>query len=125
EELARSRQVLEAVRAETAKLHAGDPENRALWEKFMPWSYAEIEGVYTRLGVLPFDHRHGESFYQPMLAEVVADLQERGLAVVSEGAVVLPPPGYPGTARQWLAEVEPLPPEEKEERPPPVMVRKS
>jgi arginyl-tRNA synthetase len=125
DELAGGRRVLEAVRAETAKLHAGDPENRALWEKFMPWSYREIEGVYARLGVLPFDHRHGESFYQPMLAEVVEDFLRRGLAVVSEGAVVLPPPGYPGTARQWLAEVGPLPPEEKRKRPPPVIIRKS
>ena len=28
--------VEEAARAETAKLHAGDPENRALWSQFMP-----------------------------------------------------------------------------------------
>jgi arginyl-tRNA synthetase len=28
--------VEEAARAETARLHAGDPENRALWERFMP-----------------------------------------------------------------------------------------
>ena len=28
--------VEDAARAETAKLHAGDPENRALWQQFMP-----------------------------------------------------------------------------------------
>ena len=28
--------VEEAARAETARLHAGDPENRALWNQFMP-----------------------------------------------------------------------------------------
>ena len=29
--------------AETAKLHEGDPENRALWERFMPVCRAEID----------------------------------------------------------------------------------
>ena len=53
--------------AETAKLHAGDPENRALWERFMPVCLAEIERLYRRLDV-SFDHQLGESFFQPMLA---------------------------------------------------------
>ena len=36
--------VEDAARAETAKLHAGDPENRALWERFMPHCLAALEG---------------------------------------------------------------------------------
>src|SRR5262249_1992090 len=31
----------------------------------------------------------GESFYQPMLADVVRDLQSKGLAVESQGAIVV------------------------------------
>ena len=62
-----------AVLAETAKLHEGDPENRALWEQFMPFCRAEIDRIFSRLHV-SFDHALGESFYQPMLAGVVAEL---------------------------------------------------
>jgi arginyl-tRNA synthetase len=74
------------VLAETAKLHEGDPENRALWETFMPVCRAEIDRIYTRLHV-SFDHTLGESFFQPFLAGVVDDLVARGLARESRGAI--------------------------------------
>jgi arginyl-tRNA synthetase len=74
------------VLAETAKLHAGDPKNRALWERFMPVCLAAIERLYRRLDV-SFDHQLGESFFQPMLAGVVENLIARGLARESRGAV--------------------------------------
>jgi arginyl-tRNA synthetase len=74
------------VLAETAKLHEGDPENRALWERFMPACRAEIDRVYARLGVA-FDHTLGESFFQPFLAATVDDLLARGLARESRGAI--------------------------------------
>ena len=61
------------VLAETAKLHEGDPENRALWEQFMPFCRAEIDRIFSRLHV-SFDHALGESFFQPMLAGVVVEL---------------------------------------------------
>jgi arginyl-tRNA synthetase len=77
-----------AYRAETANLHAGDVENRRLWEQFMPACYEEIERVYRRLGVR-FDHRLGESFYQPFLAGVVRSLLEKGIAQQSQGAVAV------------------------------------
>jgi arginyl-tRNA synthetase len=81
--------VKEACRQETAKLHAGDPENIALWKQFMPPCLAEINRVYRRLDV-QFDHTLGESFYNPMLPDVVRNLLEKGLAVESEGAVIIP-----------------------------------
>jgi arginyl-tRNA synthetase len=77
-----------AAQAETAKLHAGDPENRALWSQFMPHCLKALQALYDRLGV-HFDVQLGESFYDPMLAEVVAELQAKGLAVESEGALVV------------------------------------
>src|SRR5262249_47711363 len=43
--------VAEAARQETAKLHAGDPENLRLWKLFMPPCMEEIEDIYQRLGV--------------------------------------------------------------------------
>ncbi len=74
------------VLAETAKLHEGDPENRGLWERFMPVCLAEIDRIFNRLHV-SFDHALGESFYQPFLAGVVADLAARGIARESRGAM--------------------------------------
>lgn len=91
EELDKARTVREAARQETAKLHAGDAENVALWQQFMPWCLAEIEDVYQRLDV-HFEHTHGESFYNPFLADVVQDLMARGIAQESKGAIIIPPP---------------------------------
>lgn len=76
----------EAVLGETAKLHAGDAVNLALWEQFLPHCKDEINRVYDRLNV-DFDHTLGESFYHPMLSGVVDDLKEKGLASISDGAV--------------------------------------
>jgi arginyl-tRNA synthetase len=87
-QIAKARQVADATRQETAKLHAGDPENVALWQKFMPWCLDEIERIYRRLDVT-FDHTHGESFYNPMLPAVVDSLLDRGLAQPSQGAVAI------------------------------------
>jgi arginyl-tRNA synthetase len=74
------------VLAETAKLHAGDAENRRLWEEFLPYCEDEIQRVYGRLGVT-FDHTHGESFYEDRLAGVVDELLRRGIARESDGAI--------------------------------------
>jgi arginyl-tRNA synthetase len=81
-------EVEDAARAETAKLHVGDPENRALWERFMPHCLGALNAIYGRLDV-KFDVELGESFYDPMLADVVQDLERRGLARQSEGATVV------------------------------------
>ena len=80
--------VEDAARAETAKLHQGDPENRALWERFIPSCVEALQAIYDRLGV-EFDVQLGESHYDPMLADVVKDLEARGLATVSDGATVV------------------------------------
>lgn len=88
EEKAKARAVAEAARQETARLHAGDPENNRLWQQFMPWCLAEIDAIYRRLGV-HFDHTYGESFYNPMLADVVESLRTREIARESEGAIAI------------------------------------
>ncbi len=81
--------VADAYRLETAKLHAGDEANRKLWAEFMPACMAEIQRVYDKLAIKPFDHLHGESFYQPMLAAVVDDLLAKGVAEAGEGGSVI------------------------------------
>ncbi len=88
EEKERARAVLEICRQETAKLHAGDPENVRLWHEFMPSCLEEIDTIYRRLGI-HFDHQHGESFYQPRLGAVVRSLEEQGVARPSLGAIAI------------------------------------
>lgn len=73
------------ARLETAKLHAGDEDNRRLWDEFLPECLKALDHVYEKLGV-SFDQTLGESFYQPMLASVVEGLTEAGLAKESDGA---------------------------------------
>ena len=77
---------LEAAKAELVKLQAGDPENISIWQEMIRLSQIQFDTIYSRLGV-KFDHALGESFYNPWLAGVVADLLARGLARESEGAV--------------------------------------
>jgi len=88
EERAAAAAVLEICRQETAKLHAGDPENVALWKRMMPWCLEELDRVYRRLDI-HFDHTLGESFYNPFLPAVVESLKSKGIAELSEGAVVI------------------------------------
>lgn len=85
-------QIAELARLETAKLHAGTEENTRLWNQFVPQCLAAIQGIYDRLDIR-FDMTCGESFYNPMLADVVADLQAKGLASESDGAICVFIPG--------------------------------
>ncbi|NBW85636.1 MAG: arginine--tRNA ligase [Planctomycetia bacterium] len=77
-----AREVLE----ETEKLHREEEENLALWRTFEPFCHEEIDRIYGRLGVT-FDHVRGESSYRKLLAGVVEDLLQRGLARESRGAI--------------------------------------
>ena len=105
--------VKKACQEETAKLHAGDPENVALWRTFMPACLEMLRPIYDRLDV-HIDHALGESFYNPMLPSVVADLLAKGIAAESKGAVVVP--NAKGVIPQTDAD------QKKEE--PPAIVRK-
>lgn len=103
-----------ACQQETAKLHAGDPDNLALWHQFMPHCLEAIHRIYRRLGTRPFDHEHGESFYNPMMPAVVAELLASGQAAESNGAVVVPN----------AAGKIPSTPEELKKEDPPGLIRK-
>jgi arginyl-tRNA synthetase len=74
------------ARDETAKLHAGDPENNRLWQEFLPACLAALNRIYERLDI-HFDLTLGESYYNPMLPAVVEELSGRNLARSSEGAM--------------------------------------
>ncbi len=79
---------LAACRRELVKLQGGDPDNLALWKRFIALSMDEFDKIYKRLGVR-FDLVRGESHYRDQLAGLVARLAELGLARESEGAQVV------------------------------------
>ena len=74
------------AKAELVKLQQGDAENTAIWKNIIDLSMQEFGKIYQRLGVT-FDHTFGESFYNPMLPDVVKDLKRLGVARESEGAM--------------------------------------
>ena len=78
----------EDCKRELVKLQQGNPENLALWKKFIEISINEFNRMYDKLGV-KFDTYRGESYYNDTMPGVVARLQEMGLAVESEGALVV------------------------------------
>jgi arginyl-tRNA synthetase len=77
------------ARLETAKLQQGNADNRDLWRTFCEASLREFQAIYARLGV-KFDVFLGESFYEPRLPSLVAELVDRGIAVESNGALIVP-----------------------------------
>ena len=72
------------------KLQGGDAACLALWDKFIDVSITHSEEVYDKLNVsLTRDHIMGESAYNDDLAQVVADLKAKGIAVEDQGAQVV------------------------------------
>ena len=78
----------EACKQELVKLQQGDADNLALWKKFIDISIGEFERMYKKLGV-KFDTYRGESYYNDTMPGIVEKLQKMGLAVESEGALVV------------------------------------
>jgi arginyl-tRNA synthetase len=85
----------ESARKQVVALQANQPESLAIWAGIIDQSRNHYEDIYERLGVLltPEDER-GESAYNDLLAGVVADLKAAGIAVESQGAVVVEVPGF-------------------------------
>ncbi len=75
----------ERARARVVDLQSGEASARAAWSALVERSKAENQVVYDLLGITGLEDR-GESFYEPMLADVVADLDAAGLLVVDDGA---------------------------------------
>ena len=68
------------------RLEAGDPEVRALWQRFRDISWAEFEEVYKILGI-KFEEVRGEAAYEPDMPRVLAELAP--MITESEGAQVV------------------------------------
>ncbi len=74
----------EIARQEVVKLQSGDAESRQAWELLCNQSRREFQLIYDRLNVTLTER--GESFYNPLLADVVKDLEATGLLVEDDGA---------------------------------------
>ncbi len=81
-----------AVRARgyVVKLQGGDEYCLQMWRKLVDVTMTQNQITYDRMNVtLTRDDVMGESLYNSMLPGIVSDLQDKGLAVDSEGAVVV------------------------------------
>jgi arginyl-tRNA synthetase len=91
-------------RQRVVDLQAGDPETLRLWQVLVDVSKRYFNTVYERLGItLTDDDIKGESFYNDLLAPTADELEEKGIATISDGALCAFPPGFTGR------EGEPLP----------------
>ncbi|MGY2027395.1 arginine--tRNA ligase [Nocardia gipuzkoensis] len=78
------------ARARVVALQAGDPVTSARWSEIVAESEKAFRDIYDRLGVLLTpDDNVGESFYNPMLADTIDELVTKGIAVESDGALVV------------------------------------
>ncbi|MBE6960541.1 MAG: arginine--tRNA ligase [Ruminococcaceae bacterium] len=73
----------------TYELQQGRPGYRAIWNHIMGISLPDLHRVYDSLDV-HYEKWLGESDADPYIPAMVADLKNRGLAVESNGALVIP-----------------------------------
>ena len=100
----------ERARKRVVDLQGGDPATLALWQEIVDLSKDYLHRIYGRLGVTLTDADiRGESFYNALLADTVAILEAKGIAVYSDGALCAFPPGFTG----------------REGKPLPLIIRKS
>lgn len=76
------------ARAAVTQLQAGEEAHVAAWKRICEASRREFDAIYKRLGVEITER--GESFYNPLLAPLVQELLDRGIAEDSDGAKALP-----------------------------------
>src|SRR5258708_40338591 len=80
---------LEAARQATLELQAGRRGYRALWRHFHNVSATGLTREFESLGVV-FDEWKGESDGDPLIPEMIEKLQHDGLAVMDQGALIVP-----------------------------------
>ncbi len=97
-------------RKRVVQLQAGEPDTMRLWQVLVDDSLEYLRTIYARLNVTLTDADMApESFYNSMLADVCDELESKGLAVMSDGALCVFPPGFTG----------------RDDKPVPLMLRKS
>ncbi len=97
-------------RARVVALQGGDPETLRLWAETVELSKHYFNRIYRTLGVTLTDaDLAGESMYNDLLAGICDELEAKGIATVSQGALCVFLDGYTG----------------REGKPVPLIIRKS
>ncbi len=98
------------ARKRVVQLQAGEPDTIRLWQLLVDDSMEYLRKIYARLNITLTDADMApESFYNSMLGDVCDELERRGIAVMSDGALCAFPPGFTG----------------RDGKPVPLMLRKS
>lgn len=74
----------ERSRQEVVRLQGGDPDSHRAWQLLCDQSRREFQKIYDLLDIQLTER--GESFYNPLLSEVVSALEAAGLLVEDAGA---------------------------------------
>lgn len=78
----------EVARQATAELQNGRRGYRALWQHFVNVSVSELKSDLNQLGV-SFELWLGESDAHPRIAPIIQQLEESGVAYISDGALIM------------------------------------
>jgi arginyl-tRNA synthetase len=98
------------ARRRVVDLQAGGEQSLRLWQMLVGDSMVYLQEVYARLDItLTEADMEPESFFNPMLPGVCAELEAKGVAWIDDGALCAFPPGFSG----------------RDGRPVPLMLRKS
>lgn len=92
---------------EVVALQQGEAQARQAWMTICEISRQDYQEIYDLLGIKLIER--GESYYNPYLPEIVADLEKKGLVQLSEGAKCIFLEGF----------------QNKEGKPLPLMIQKS
>ena len=79
----------EKAHTATFELQSGRPGYRAIWQHIMKMSVTDMTRIYDNLDV-HFEAWLGESDADPFIPAMIEDFKAKGLAVESEGALVIP-----------------------------------
>ncbi|WP_200912966.1 arginine--tRNA ligase [Arthrobacter sp. Leaf69] len=85
------------ARLRVVALQGGDQETFAVWQRLVAQSKRYFNAIYSMLGIsLTDDHIAGESSYDAHLAQLCQELEDRGIARISDGALCTFPAGFTG-----------------------------
>ncbi|CAI3802737.1 arginine--tRNA ligase [Pseudarthrobacter sp. MM222] len=91
------------ARLRVVALQSGDEATFAVWQRLVAQSKRYFNAIYSTLGIsLTDDHIAGESSYDAHLAQLCQELEELGIARVSDGALCTFPAGFTGRDGQPL-----------------------
>lgn len=75
-----------------SKLEQGDQEARRLWKQCIDWSFVEFKRIYEYLGITFTENNgygYGESYFEPLLNDLITELKQIGLAKEGEEGAIL------------------------------------